>query len=82
VSAEPYVPTGSGVGPGHLSMRRGRAAGARPGRPLAARHSAASGTAAVCTSGHAHPIAKLAVRNMAVMAAWYKAESGLRRLPR
>ena len=28
-----------------------------------------------------HPIARLAVRHMAVMAAWYQASSGLRRLP-
>ena len=29
-----------------------------------------------------HPIASLAVRNLAVMAAWYKAQSGLCRLPK
>jgi len=86
VSAEPYVPWElawidpplDATRPSYLGaqalvgrwLRETDAPAAPPGGAVAAQRPAT------------HPRGRLAVRNMAVMAGWYKAASGLRRLPK
>ena len=83
VSAEPYVPWELAWMDAPLDAARPSYLGAQTlaGRWL--RDSASpSGAASAAARPAAHPIARLEVRNMATMAAWYSAESGLRRLPK
>lgn len=84
VSAEPYVPWElawvepplDAALPGYLGCQ------ALVGRWLRDSDAAASAPdGAQAPRPATHPIAKLAVRHMAVMAAWYQTQSGLRRLP-
>ena len=87
VSAEPYVPWElawmdlplDAARPSHLGAQ------ALVGRWLRDDASASSPQAAaagIVPRPAVHPIAELSVRNMVVMAAWYQAQSGLRRLPK
>jgi hypothetical protein len=83
VSAEPYVPWELAWIEPPLDATRPSYLGAQAvvGRWL--RDSGtppAPGVAAVAQRPATHPTAKLAVRNMAVLAAWYKKSSGLARL--
>lgn len=84
VSAEPYVPWElawvepplDAALPGYLGCQ------ALVGRWLRDNDAAASATDGTQAPRPAtHPIAKLSVRHMAVMAAWYQTQSGMRRLP-
>lgn len=84
VSAEPYVPwelawVEPPLDPALPSYLGCQALLGRWLRDNDATASVADGTLAPRPA--THPIAKLAVRHMAVMAAWYQAQSGLRRLP-
>jgi len=80
VSAEPFVPWELAWVEPPLDAARPRYLGAQAvlGRWL--RDADATAGAGAVPRPATHPVSQLTVRNMAVMAAWYKAESGLRRL--
>jgi hypothetical protein len=86
VSSEPYVPWELAWMDAPLDASRPSYLGAQAlvGRWL--RDDAAATPAAAELAGAqrpaTHPNARMAVRHMAVMAAWYKPEAGLRRLPK
>jgi len=83
VSAEPYVPWELAWVEPALCNERPRYLGAQAliGRWLRDANTATTpSTVAIVPRPAAHPNATLSVRHMAVMAAWYKAQSGLVRL--
>jgi hypothetical protein len=87
VSAEPYVPWELAWMDPPLDDQRPSCLGAQAlvGRWLrdsTPEPSAESRASTVVMRPATHPISQLGVRNMAVMAAWYQASSGLRRLPK
>ncbi len=87
VSAEPYVPWELAWMDPPLDDSRPSHLGAQAllGRWLRDNATAppvAAGAEPVVPRPATHPIGELSVRNMAVMAAWYQASSGLRRLPK
>jgi hypothetical protein len=85
VSAEPYVPWELAWIDAPLDPKRPAYLGAQAivGRWLRDAGSSAAPSAEVTVQRPAtHPRASFDVRNMAVMAAWYQADAGLRRLPK
>jgi hypothetical protein len=87
VSAEPYVPWELAWMDTPLDASRPNHLGAQAllGRWLRDNSTAppvGAGAEPVVPRPATHPIGELSVRNMAVMAAWYQASSGLRRLPK